>query len=238
MAVEQSWPMSLVTLLLYSAEITLVGGGKWLVTSAVFGGMMNGHIICTRSRSKSMSVSHDIRTQSQTKLTYEHYVQYPEDGNRHEIIDGVHYMNSAPVPQHQKISRHIQFQLFSAIELNGLGQVMDAPVDIQFSNHDVVQPDLVVVLTENRIITTTKVKGVPDLVVEILSPSTAQRDEGLKKELYEQSGVPEYWVVDPDEKSVRKYALTNQKYGEAVRCVDTVEFDGLPDIVVDLTRVW
>ncbi|MEO2024828.1 MAG: Uma2 family endonuclease [Fuerstiella sp.] len=76
------------------------------------------------------------------------------------------------------------------------------------------------------------------LSMEILSPSTAQRDEGLKKELYEQSGVPEYWVVDPDEKAVRKYSLTNQKYGEAVRCADTAEFDGLPDIVVDLTRVW
>ncbi|MCP4511625.1 MAG: hypothetical protein GY826_35085, partial [Fuerstiella sp.] len=99
-----------------------------------------------------MSVTNDIRTQSRTKLTYEHYAQYPEDGNRHEIIDGVHYMNPAPTPHHQKISRDIQFQLYSAVELQGLGEVMNAPIDVQFSNHDVVQPDIVVVLTENRII--------------------------------------------------------------------------------------
>jgi len=132
-----------------------------------------------------MSVSHE--TQRKSKLTYEHYTQLPDDGNRHEIVDGVHYMNPAPIPYHQALSRHIQFQLYSAIELNNLGEVIDAPIDVQFSNHDVVQPDLVVVLKGNNIATRTNLKGTPDLIIEILSPSTSSRDEGLKKELYEQN---------------------------------------------------
>ncbi len=185
-----------------------------------------------------MSISHDVPRSSKTKLTYDDYCQYPDDGYRHEIIVGDHYMNPAPVPYHQALSRHIQFQLYSAIELTGLGQVINAPIDVQFSNHDVVQPDLIVVLSGNSIITTSKVKGVPDLVVEILSPSTSKRDEGLKKQLYEQNGVPEYWVVAPDEKVVRKFILNRDKYGEAELCSERVTFDGVPDTAVDLKRVW
>ena len=183
-----------------------------------------------------MSVSHE--TQRKSKLTYEHYTQLPDDGNRHEIVDGVHYMNPAPIPYHQALSRHIQFQLYSAIELNNLGEVIDAPIDVQFSNHDVVQPDLVVVLKGNNIATRTKLKGTPDLIIEILSPSTSSRDEGLKKELYEQNHVPEYWVVDPDAKAVRKYTLTNGQYAAPQRCTESITFDGLPNVSVDLTKIW
>lgn len=183
-----------------------------------------------------MSVSDPPK--SHTKLTYEHYTQFPDDGMRHEIIDGIHYMNAAPVPYHQKLSRRIQFELYSAIELTNLGEVMNAPIDVQFSNHDVVQPDIVVVLNDNKIITQTKIKGTPNLIIEVLSPSTSGRDEGLKKELYEQNGVPEYWVVDPDEKAVRKFLLDGGNYSEAQRHTDSITFDGLPDISVDLTQVW
>ena len=184
-----------------------------------------------------MSVSDEAKL-SKSKFTYEHYVLFPEDGNQHELIDGDHYMNPAPVPYHQKLSRHIQFQLFAAIEVRGHGDVIDAPIDVQFSDYDVVQPDLVVVLKDNRIITTTKLKGAPDLVVEILSPSTSKRDESLKKELYERNGVPEYWIVDPDEKVVRQYRLADGSYAEAERCTDEVTFAGLSGVTVDLTRVW
>lgn len=185
-----------------------------------------------------MSVFHEAEPRPRTRLTYDDYCQYPDDGNRHEIIDGDHYMNPAPVPYHQALSRHIQFQLYAAIELQERGQVIAAPIDVQFSNHDVVQPDLVVVLANNKIITSSKIEGVPDLIVEILSPSTSQRDEGLKKQLYEQNGVPEYWVVDPDEKVIRKFHRVEGKYADAMRCADAIAFDGLPDVSVDLSRVW
>ena len=185
-----------------------------------------------------MSTSHDLPPDFKIRLTYQDYVQYPDDGNRHEIIDGDHYMNPAPIPYHQALSRHIHFQLYSAIELTGHGDVIFAPIDVQFSNYDVVQPDLVVVLKDNRIITTTKIKGVPDLVVEILSPSTSKRDEGLKKQLYEKSGVPEYWIVDPDEKAVLRFRHNGSSYDSPERCCEEIAFGGLPNVTVDLTRVW
>ncbi len=173
----------------------------------------------------------------QHKLRYEHYVCYPDDGMRHEIIDGVHFMNPAPSTYHQDLSRRIQFQLYEAIEQTGQGKVYDAPVDVHLSEHDIVQPDLVVVLTGNRIITPTKIKGTPDLVIEILSPSTRENDLTLKRQRYEQAGVPEYWAVDPEEHAVVQLVLTDGKdvsreHGEIVAL--TI----LDGVSVNFAEVW
>lgn len=121
-----------------------------------------------------------------------------------------------------------------------LGQVIDSPIDLQLSDVDVVQPDLVVVLAENRIITQTRIRGVPDLVIEILSPSNRKHNTELKKQLYEQFAVPEYWIVDPDECVVVRYRLDDTgKFGQLTEFKDAITFDGLPGgAVVDLTRVW
>jgi Uma2 family endonuclease len=187
-----------------------------------------------------MSISSETPLKSRTKLTYNEYVLFPDDGNRHEIIDGRHYMNSAPVPRHQAVSRHIQFQLYQQIELPQLGQVINAPIDLQLSEVDVVQPDLVVVLVENRIITQTRIRGVPDLVIEILSPSNRKHDTELKKQLYEQFAVPEYWIVDPDECVVSRYRLDDTgKFSVAAEFKQVITFEGIPGAAaVDLTRVW
>ena len=123
-----------------------------------------------------------MNTRSTTHLlTYADYVCLPEDGKRHEIIGGAHYMNPAPSTYHQYVSRRLQFQLYSLIELKGLGSVIYAPVDVQLTENDIVQPDLVVVLTENRIITPSKVKGRPDHLIEILSPSSQSNDQVLSE---------------------------------------------------------
>lgn len=177
---------------------------------------------------------------SQTKLTYDEYAMIPHDGNRHEIIDGRHYINAAPFPRHQAVSRHIGFQLYEEIELTGLGQVINSPIDLQLSNFDVVQPDLVIVLTPNRIIDEINIKGVPDLVIEILSPSNRRHDTELKKQLYEQFAVPEYWIVDPDECVVVRFRLDETgKFGPSIEFKDAITFDGVPGgAKVDLTRVW
>ncbi len=187
-----------------------------------------------------MSLSSETIRKSPTKLTYNEYVLFPEDGNTHEIIDGRHYMNAAPIPRHQAVSRHIQFQLYQQIELTQLGQVIDAPIDLQLSEFDVVQPDLVIVLAGNRIITQTRIHGVPDLVIEILSPSNRRHDTELKKQLYEQFGVPEYWIVDPDECVVSRYLLQESgKFGEPTIFNDAISFDGIDGgAIVDLIRVW
>jgi len=172
-----------------------------------------------------------------SKLTYKDYVCYPDDGKRHEIIDGVHYMNPAPNLYHQEVSRKIQFQLFAQIELTELGVVIDAPVDVQLTEHDIVQPDLVVILKENRIATPTKVKGAPDHVIEILSPSTEKNDRHLKFELFQSAGVGEYWIVDPTEQVVEVYVLEGGKYVQRSH-EDQIEVTYLPDVVVDLAKVW
>lgn len=172
-----------------------------------------------------------------TKLTYDDYALIPDDGMRHEIIDGRHFMNPAPSTRHQTVSRRIQFQLYEQIELKKLGQVFNAPIDLQLSESDVVQPDIVVVLNENRIITTTRIRGVPELVIEILSPSNRKYDLELKKQLYERHGIPEYWVVDPENDFVEQNLLgPNAKYS-AETLVEAVEFQKLPSSV-DLKSVW
>lgn len=176
---------------------------------------------------------------AKNKLGYEHYVCFPDDGRRHEIIAGDHYMNPAPTTDHQRYSRRIQFQIYDQIEESGRGEVFNAPADVQLSDHDIVQPDLIVVVRERRlIITPTKIKGTPDLIVEILSASTKQNDRVLKKELYERVGVPEYWIVDPDNHVVEQFVLRGGKFefaGSHAQCISVATIE---NVSVDLTKVW
>ncbi len=173
-----------------------------------------------------------------TKLTYEAYCCFPDDGKRHEVIDGVHYMNPAPSTYHQTVSRQLQFQLFTQIELAGLGQAFDAPVDLQLSDYDIIQPDIVVVLNRAaNIVTPSKIKGVPDLIIEILSPSSTRNDCVLKKELYQRSGVPEYWIADPMETQLEQLVLENGTYRSLAKAT-VLHLIILPEVTVDLQRVW
>jgi Uma2 family endonuclease len=188
-----------------------------------------------------MPVSHDpSKNTPRVKLTYDEYLQFPDDGRRHEIIGGTHIMNPAPSPMHQYVSRHLQFQLYQQLELSGLGQVIDAPIDLQLSEWDVVQPDLVVVLNDNLIITARGIQGIPDLIIEILSPSNSDHDRQLKLRLYEQAGVPEYWIVDPDEKAVYQYQRSDEHtYAEPVCCRETIQFQKQQiGARVELSSIW
>ncbi len=172
------------------------------------------------------------------KLRYEDYAKIPEDGKRHEIIDGVHFVNSSPSTQHQHVSKRLQYQLYTKIELAGLGVLYDAPIDVQLSEFDIVQPDLVIVLNENiRRITPTKIKVAPHLVVEILSPSTSGNDRTLKKDLYERSGVSEYWIVDPFEQQVEQWVLRNGKFTLEPGS-NVIQLTFVTGIEVDFETVW
>jgi Uma2 family endonuclease len=140
-------------------------------------------------------------------LTVRHYELLPEDGNRHEIIGGDHFMTPAPSLWHQDISRNLGFALLTWARVRRRGKVYLAPVDVQLGNHDIVQPDLVFVSTERQaLLTARRIVGAPDLVVEILSPATADRDREVKRDTYERFGVREYWIVDPDACSITVYA--------------------------------
>ncbi|MBM4093734.1 MAG: Uma2 family endonuclease [Planctomycetes bacterium] len=173
------------------------------------------------------------------KLGYAEYARIPDDGRRHEVIDGEHVVNPAPDMVHQRLSRRIQFQLYTQIELRGLGEVMNAPVDLQLSDWDIVQPDLVVVLSRNKtIMTAKKIEGSPDLVVEILSGSSMHNDRVLKKELYRKSGIPEYWVVDPEHRAVEQFILRDDNY-ELLGChADAIVPQVIEGVRVDLRDVW
>ena len=174
-----------------------------------------------------------------TKYSYREYECFPDDGFRHEIIDGEHYMSPAPATNHQKVSRRIQFQLYSQIESTGRGEVYDAPTDVELDTYDIVQPDILVVMNDRKhIITRKKIKGVPNLVVEILSESNPRNDQTLKMEMYQRNGVQEYWIADPDEHWVDQFVLQSGRYGAAVRELTKISAITIPDAIVDLHEVW
>jgi len=172
------------------------------------------------------------------KLGYAEYVLFPDDGKRHEIIDGDHYTNPAPSTYHQTISKRLQHHLYTKIELDGLGLIFSAPIDVQLSDHDIVQPDLVVLLKDTKArVTPTKINGAPDLLVEILSPSTADNDRHLKRRVYERSGTAEYWIVDPAEPSVTQLVLRDGVSVETSHG-DELRLAILPEVAFSLAEIW
>jgi Uma2 family endonuclease len=132
------------------------------------------------------------------KLTYRDYVLFPEDGKRHEIIDGEHYVTAAPFLSHQRLAFRLTLRVGGFIETNRLGLFFFAPADVLLSDHDVVQPDLFFISSARVSIAAEKnVEGAPDLVIEILSRSTSRLDKGPKLQAYDRTGVCEYWIFDP-----------------------------------------
>ncbi|MBC8182128.1 Uma2 family endonuclease [candidate division KSB1 bacterium] len=147
-------------------------------------------------------------------LTYEDYKTFPDnDGIRKEIIEGELFMTPAPNTKHQSVSRELSFLLVSFIKSTNIGKIFVAPYDVKFSHINVFQPDIVFVLQDNyEIITDININGAPDLVIEILSPSTKANDRIFKKQIYEKFGVKEYWIVDPENETVEIWVLKNHKF--------------------------
>ena len=136
-------------------------------------------------------------TERAVKLTYEDYCATPDD-TRFELLNGDLMMVPAPNVKHQRILLRLAHRLGQFILDHELGELLPAPCDVMLSDTDVVQPDLLFVSREReQTITVENVRGAPDLVIEILSPSTADTDLGYKHELYSRHGVLEYWVLDP-----------------------------------------
>lgn len=154
------------------------------------------------------------------RFTYEDYCLAPDDGKRREIIDGVEYILSggsmapAPRPIHQRIAGRIFGEIYQHLKHMPVGEVFDAPLDVILSETDVVQPDVLFVSDERAgIIEEHGLTGPPDLVVEVLSESNRRRDEVRKRKLYEQYGVTEYWIVDPELELVKVYRQSESGAG-------------------------
>ena len=147
------------------------------------------------------------------KLTYADYEKMPADGFRHEIIEGEEYMTPPPGTDHQTVVLNIAALLRAHVVSRKLGRVFVAPTAVAFSKHDAVEPDVFFVSKAHAsIITPKNIQGAPDLVVEVLSPSTAAIDRGPKLKKYEEGGVREYWIVDPFAKTVeiREFGTTRR----------------------------
>ena len=142
------------------------------------------------------------RSRPAIKFTYADYRNTPDD-KRYELLDGDLVMTPAPRVSHQRVVSKLGARLYQFVEEHALGEVFLSPCDVVLSDVDVVQPDLLFVSNERaHIVTDENIQGAPDLVVEILSPSTAERDQTFKRSLYARHGVKEYWLVDTDAKTV------------------------------------
>ncbi|HHY46745.1 MAG TPA: Uma2 family endonuclease [Firmicutes bacterium] len=137
------------------------------------------------------------------RLTYEDYCRI-SSGERYELLEGdLRRMTPAPSVFHQEVSGRIEKALRQWIEDHDLGKVYYSPIDVVLSEHNVVQPDILYISRERLgIIKEAYIRGAPDLVVEILSPSTAELDQVTKRRIYGRYGVREFWIVDPDGRSI------------------------------------
>ena len=149
-----------------------------------------------------------VTAQRVFKFTYEDYRTAPPD-KRYELLDGDLVMTPAPNLKHQRVQVRLGERLARFVREHALGEFFFAPCDVVLSDTDVVQPDLLFVSKERAHLLSggDNVQGAPDLVVEILSPATAERDRGYKRALYAKHGVAEYWLVDPASETVWVHRL-------------------------------
>ncbi len=177
------------------------------------------------------------------KLTYDDYARIPDDGQRHEIIDGEHYVSPAPFTPHQGLSIELGSRLHLFVKRHRLGRVFAAPCDVVLSKHDIVQPDLMFISNPRAsIITEKNVQGAPDLIIEILSEGTRRLDETVKLELYDRYGVLEYWTFNTSKQVAQVYRRTLQD----LRLVAELSAEGgdvlstplLPGIEISLAEIF
>src|SRR3954468_16694708 len=146
-------------------------------------------------------------------LTYDDLKQMPDDRNRYEIIEGVLHVTPAPNAGHQRAVLRLARPLDEHVTVNGLGEVFIAPFDVKLDEKSVVQPDVLFVARNGRAVNLgSHIVGPPDLVIEVLSPSTTGRDMRTKWQLYAAHGVPHYWYVDTDARQITALALRDGEY--------------------------
>lgn len=184
-------------------------------------------------------------TRSRTPFTYEDYKSLTETTDRrYELMDGELCSVPSPTTIHQTIAQNLEYLLVQHVRATRCGRVLDAPLDVVLGagdRRDVVQPDILFVAApRTAIITIEEVVGAPDLVIEILSPSSKKTDRGYKHSLYERSGVREYWVVDPEFSSVDVFVLGPTGLGPATtyRAGSELTCGVMPGLRVPLAAVF
>ncbi len=185
----------------------------------------------------------DVQT---NKMTYAEFLEMdiPEnDTSIYELIRGEIVKRASPNTPHQRVSLKLIRQLDRYIEAKSLGELFHAPYDVYFDEENAgIQPDLVFVTNERRSIIRDNngIVGAPDLIVEIISKGTMDKDRGLKKDLYEQFGVREYWIADPRNRSIEVYRLDNNRYGLFSFAAEEgiIRSSVLPDLELEVAEIF
>ena len=183
-----------------------------------------------------------MATNTQARLTYEDYFDLPESDDRYELIDGELFMAPTPIPEHQDFLAELFTMIRAFVRENGLGRAYIAPLAVMLSEHVVLQPDMMFISNERLDIIKwgQYVQGAPDLVVEVLSPSTTRHDRVVKRELYARYVVREYWIADIVGKTIevnvseREAFSVASVYGEG----DIFESPLLTGLKVDISGVF
>jgi Uma2 family endonuclease len=137
------------------------------------------------------------------------------EGTLAELIEGTIYMSPAPTPKHQRIIRELAFELTAFVKKGSLGEIFFAPCDVFLDDElNAVQPDIIFIPSSKRkiVLEDESIRGVPDILVEVLSKGNANHDMIRKKELYQKFGVKEYWIINPDTKESTGFTLQNGIY--------------------------
>ena len=175
------------------------------------------------------------------RLSYAEYAGLPETGKRYELHEGRLTVVPSPSSKHQIVLGNLFERLHAYVRVHRLGRVFAAPIDLILTQENVCQPDLLFLRKENsQFITDRGVEGPPDLVVEILSEGTEARDRREKFQLYFLFGVPEYWIIDAEGKSLEMYRRTSDRY-ELVRTfqpLDTLDSPRFPGLVLRIEDLW
>jgi len=174
-------------------------------------------------------------------LNYADLAALPADGKRYELLEGEIYVTAAPRPRHQLVVGNLYLIIAEHVRRLGLGEIFLSPIDVILSDVTVVEPDLVY-LDAARLerVSDRGIEGPPTLAIEVLSPSTAPADRGVKRQLSGRYGVPHYWIVDPDARVIETYRLAGATYEQGPRLDGTVpaQLPPFPDLLFEPAAVW
>lgn len=172
-------------------------------------------------------------------LTYEDFLSFPDDNVRREIIEGEVFVTPSPIIKHQDCVGRLHLAIGGHLAAHGGGRVFIAPLDVLLGKHNIVEPDLIFVAADRlTIIERKNIVGAPTLLVEVVSdPRT---DRVRKRALYEKSGVPEYWIVDPDADRVEVYLLDGARYAKPIilEVGDALTTPLLPGLSIDIAELF
>ena len=175
-----------------------------------------------------------------TTHTYEDYLNTPDD-ERWELLNGSLTRRPTPNTAHQRTLGNLAIALFNFVDATGIGEAIISPYDVVLSYTNVLEPDLIFVASDQKsIITEANIQGAPTLLIEVVSPSTLTRDREVKRSIYAEHGVGEYWLVDPDARTISVLTLHGKEFRQSAHytAADTLSSPTLPALALDLTSIF